>query len=352
MLDLPAGCWLTAWNEGSPMRLLIVNPNTSADMTATILATAKAAVGPGVQVDACNPARGPASVEGQFDEVVSAYCTLETVLPIADQYDGLVLACYGHHPVIGALREALDQPVLGIMEASILHALPLGDRFSIVTSSPRWCPLLEEGVRALGVEQRCASVRSSGLAVLDIAALSEDEVVARLCAEARAAGAGRQRGERRAGDRWGPGGYDPGARPRRGWRADQQAESLSSDRAPAGARTAGQYRQDLRRGQVLGYRLQGTGMGLLSSLVPDIMVVHRLIYEAVGNDVETVIVDGKARLDLAQVESLKLIERAGCQAPEISPRLAPPKVPRRWRDRAIRSAPVSGRVAPPCGGAG
>jgi allantoin racemase len=169
------------------MRLLIVNPNTSADMTATILATAQASAGPGVQVDGCNPARGPATVEGQFDEVVSAYCTLEMVLPIADQYDGIVLACYGHHPVIGALREALDQPVLGIMEASILHALPLGDRFSIVTSSPRWIPLLEEGVRALGVEQRCASVRSSGLAVLDIAALSEDEVVARLCAEARAA---------------------------------------------------------------------------------------------------------------------------------------------------------------------
>jgi cytosine/adenosine deaminase-related metal-dependent hydrolase len=62
-------------------------------------------------------------------------------------------------------------------------------------------------------------------------------------------------------------------------------------------------------------------------LVPDIMVVHRLIYEAVGNDVETVIVDGKLRmenravlsvdeagaLDLAQTESLKLIERAGLQ---------------------------------------
>jgi 5-methylthioadenosine/S-adenosylhomocysteine deaminase len=56
-------------------------------------------------------------------------------------------------------------------------------------------------------------------------------------------------------------------------------------------------------------------------------VVHRLIYEAVGNDVETVIVDGKVRLenrkvfgvdesgalDLAQEESRKLIERAGLQ---------------------------------------
>ena len=169
------------------MRLLIVNPNTSANMTATIRATAQAAAGAGVQVEALNPLRGPASVEGQFDEVISAYWTLETVLPIAHQYDGIVMACYGHHPAIGALREALEQPVLGIMEASILQALPLGDRFSIVTSSPRWIPLLEEGVRALGFESRCASVRSSGLAVLEIAALSDEQVAARLCAEAQAA---------------------------------------------------------------------------------------------------------------------------------------------------------------------
>jgi allantoin racemase len=169
------------------MRLLIINPNTSADMTATILASAKAAAGSGVTVEACNPARGPASVESQLDEVVSAYWALETVLPIAASYDGFIAACYGHHPLIGALREVLDQPVLGIMEASILHALPLGEKFSIVTSSPRWVPMLEEGLRALGLEGRCASVRSSGLAVLDIASLPADDVIARLCSEATAA---------------------------------------------------------------------------------------------------------------------------------------------------------------------
>ncbi|MCC6173907.1 MAG: amidohydrolase family protein [Chloroflexi bacterium] len=62
-------------------------------------------------------------------------------------------------------------------------------------------------------------------------------------------------------------------------------------------------------------------------LSPNFMVVHRLIYEAVGNDVETVIVDGRvvmenravltveepAVLDRAQEESEKLIERAGLQ---------------------------------------
>lgn len=60
-------------------------------------------------------------------------------------------------------------------------------------------------------------------------------------------------------------------------------------------------------------------------LAPDFMVVHRLVYEAVGNDVETVVVDGRVilenravqtvdeagALDLAGAESAKLIERAG-----------------------------------------
>jgi cytosine/adenosine deaminase-related metal-dependent hydrolase len=62
-------------------------------------------------------------------------------------------------------------------------------------------------------------------------------------------------------------------------------------------------------------------------LSPDFMVVHRLVYEAVGNDVDTVVVDGRVVmdrrnvlsveeagvLDRAQEESTKLIERAGLQ---------------------------------------
>jgi cytosine/adenosine deaminase-related metal-dependent hydrolase len=62
-------------------------------------------------------------------------------------------------------------------------------------------------------------------------------------------------------------------------------------------------------------------------LAPDFMVVHRLVYEAVGNDVETVVVDGRVVmegravlsidqagvLDLAQAEAAKLIDRAGLQ---------------------------------------
>ncbi len=169
-------------------RLLVVNPNTSREMTHTIRVSAEAAASAtGVEVDAICPANGPESIEGRFDEVVSAYWTLDCVMQVVERYDGVVVACYGPHAAIEGIREATDLPTMGIMEASILYALPLGSRFGIVTTSPRWQPLLAEGLKLLGVESRCASVRSSGLAVLDLDRLPREEVCARLADEARIA---------------------------------------------------------------------------------------------------------------------------------------------------------------------
>jgi allantoin racemase len=170
------------------MRLLVVNPNTSREMTETIRVAAEAAGRViDVEVDTVCPAGGPESIEGRFDEIVSAYWTLECVMQVVERYAGVVVACYGPHPAIEGIREATDVPCLGIMEASALYALPLGSRFSIVTTSPRWQPLLEEGVMLLGLSERCASVRSSGLAVLDLDRLPAAQVRARLAEEARAA---------------------------------------------------------------------------------------------------------------------------------------------------------------------
>jgi Asp/Glu/Hydantoin racemase len=50
------------------MKLLVVNPNTSASMTARIGAAARAAAAAGTEIVAVNPESGPASIEGYFDE--------------------------------------------------------------------------------------------------------------------------------------------------------------------------------------------------------------------------------------------------------------------------------------------
>ena len=169
------------------MRLLVVNPNTRAEMTAAIHRAAEVAAGPGVDVETVRATAGPKSIEGAFDEAVSMLGTLDRVLTRADDVDAFVFACFSAHGAIDATRELSSKPAVGIAEAAMALASLVGHRFSIVTTSPRWKPLLEDAVRTYGYETRCASVRSSGLAVLDLDALPREQVIERLVGEARRA---------------------------------------------------------------------------------------------------------------------------------------------------------------------
>ena len=49
-------------------KILIVNPNTTASMTATIAAAARAVAAQGTEIIAVTSAMGPASIEGFYDE--------------------------------------------------------------------------------------------------------------------------------------------------------------------------------------------------------------------------------------------------------------------------------------------
>ena len=53
------------------MRILVINPNTTAAMTATIEACAAAAASPGTTVTAVTPTMGPVSIESHYDEALA-----------------------------------------------------------------------------------------------------------------------------------------------------------------------------------------------------------------------------------------------------------------------------------------
>ena len=53
------------------MRILVVNPNTTAAMTEKIGRAASAAAAPGTEIVAVNPSDGPTSIEGYYDEALS-----------------------------------------------------------------------------------------------------------------------------------------------------------------------------------------------------------------------------------------------------------------------------------------
>ena len=148
------------------MRLLIVNPNTTASMTEKIGACARAFASPGVEIIARNPPDGPASIEGHYDEAMSTPGLLAEIRRgEAEGVDGIVVACFDD-PAIGACREIATGPVVGICEAAMHAATMIATSFSVVTTLPRAVPIIEEFALRYGMERRCRRVRAADIPVL------------------------------------------------------------------------------------------------------------------------------------------------------------------------------------------
>jgi allantoin racemase len=161
------------------MRLLVINPNTSVEMTQDIHEEATRYARPGTEIETVSPAWGPRSIEGHADDIAAAAAKLEVVAERSAEFDGLVIACFGD-PGLFAARELSAVPVVGIAEASMLTACTVAHRFSVVTVLPRVKPWIEDTVRLHGLEARCASVRTTPLTVLDCErdpAAAEREIV-------------------------------------------------------------------------------------------------------------------------------------------------------------------------------
>lgn len=169
------------------MRILFINPNTSVSFTEKIQAIAEEHALPTTEVVAQNPTNGPRSIECIYDELLSAAGTLEVAIRQMDEYDAFVIACYSDHPAIYALREITEKPVIGIAEASMLTACIVGHKFSVVTTNREWEPLLGDAVRHYGLAERCASVRSTGMAVLALETAGPEQTDALILEAARQA---------------------------------------------------------------------------------------------------------------------------------------------------------------------
>lgn len=133
---------------------VVINPNTSEEMSAGIRATAERVFQFPWTSRVVNAPAGPASLESWRDYQLAG----TAVLPLIKEHahaDGFVLACFGD-PGLFALKEISPVPVIGIAEAAISLALLLGGRFGILAAMGRATGLMDEMVRMYGLEQRYA----------------------------------------------------------------------------------------------------------------------------------------------------------------------------------------------------
>lgn len=167
------------------MQLLVINPNTSAPMTAAIGAAARAGAAPGTHVRVVQPGFGPLSIECHYDEVVAAAGVVEQVRLAGGAPDAVVIACFGD-PGLDAAREASAAPVLGIAEAAFHAASFVATGFSVVTTMTRTCVMAERLLQRYGFERQCRGVHGTDIPVLALEA-DDPGTLARIEAAAREA---------------------------------------------------------------------------------------------------------------------------------------------------------------------
>jgi len=158
------------------MKLLLINPNTSAAMTAGMTQAAQAVAAAGTSVTGRQPSFGPASIEGRFDEAFGAAGVAEQVrLAAGEGFDAVVIACFGD-PGLDAARELTTAPVLGIAEAAFHAASLVATGFSVVTTMTRTCVIAERLVQRYGFERTCRGIHGTDIPVLALEHCGEDTV--------------------------------------------------------------------------------------------------------------------------------------------------------------------------------
>jgi allantoin racemase len=150
------------------IRIWLINPNTTAAMTAKIEDCARGVAGTDTSVTGITSETGPESIESHYDEALSVPGVLRAVeRGERDGVDGYVIACFGD-PGLDAARELAAGPVIGIAEAAMQTASHLGRGFSVVTTLERTIGRASDLAERYGMQRFCRGIHACEIPVLDL----------------------------------------------------------------------------------------------------------------------------------------------------------------------------------------
>lgn len=150
------------------MKISVINPNTTATMTAGIEAAARAVARPGTEIMASQPLIGPGAIEGPFDGALSLPGLLKQIAA-ADTAGAQahIIACFDDTG-LDAARALSPNPVIGIGEAAYQLASLVAHSFAVITTLSRSAPIIEDNIRRYGFEHRCRRVFATDIPVLEL----------------------------------------------------------------------------------------------------------------------------------------------------------------------------------------
>ena len=143
-------------------QLLVINPNTSASVSALLQQHVQAEAGLHVQVRTVTARFGAPYIADEASYAVASHATLDAwaaaLASDAPKPDAVLIGCFGD-PGLLALRESSAVPVTGLAEAAFIEAARHG-RFAIVTGGERWGPMLQRLAQALGHAPALAGIHT------------------------------------------------------------------------------------------------------------------------------------------------------------------------------------------------
>lgn len=138
------------------MRVLIINPNTSAPVTRLLHDHLQARLPADWQLEAVTAAFGASYIASEAAYAIAAHAVLAAWAgaPVCER---VLIGCFGD-PGLEALREVSGLPVIGLAE-SAMQAAAVHGRFGIVTGGERWRPILQRRAQAAGLAAQLCDIR-------------------------------------------------------------------------------------------------------------------------------------------------------------------------------------------------
>ena len=140
------------------MKLLVINPNISDEVSALISAEAQRSAAKDTVLSMRTAATGMQYIETRLESMIAAQAVAEAISQNPG-HDAVLVAAFGD-PGMPALKELCQVPVIGMTEAALAAAALQGSRFSIIAISSRITAWYRDTVEAYGYRSRLASIHS------------------------------------------------------------------------------------------------------------------------------------------------------------------------------------------------
>lgn len=142
----------------SKPKILIINPNSSLEMTEAIHRNAAAFAGEDMDLTTVPTPGATPFIATYEDHAKAADGMLRLVRDRQDEFDAFIVACHSD-PDLDLLKEITRKPVVGIAEASMKMATMLGHSFSVIAPMERTVPNKKALADKYGLTRDLASVR-------------------------------------------------------------------------------------------------------------------------------------------------------------------------------------------------